>query len=81
MAALVKSLVEERILKTESPFFIGNLVTYHGKVVLVTGNGSAKEYFAGVVIGGSDNIGIPSDAFIRHYWKQFEGKVTLEATR
>ena len=75
---MVKSLVEPKILPDEDPLFGGNLVTYNGKVVLVTGDGSSGEYFAGVTVGGQ-HIGAASDGFIRKYWSQFLGKVTLEA--
>lgn len=79
MSVKVSSLVEEKIIPTEDPFFPGNLVTYNGKVVLVTGEGSSREYFSGTVVGRV-NIGLVSDGFIRHYWTQYLGKVTLEAT-
>lgn len=76
----VKAVVNSKPNGKADPIYKGNLVIYNGKVVLVTGDGSSSEYFAGTIVGGTPNIGTTSDGFIRDYWKQFLGTVTLEAT-
>lgn len=66
-------------VKHEDPFFNGNVVSNNGgdMVILVIGNSElGSQYFSGVRIAGGTTY--PSETWLRHMFKQFVGKVTIE---
>lgn len=75
----IKIQVESEVPKKEPIFFRGNLVEgSNGNVVLVTGC-AGTEHFSGIRL--SDSNFTQSDSWVQDYFKQFTGKITLEASK
>lgn len=75
--------IEQDLNSNKDIFYKGNIVTNRSIIVLISENNNSEDTFTGTIIGDIDdvtlyNFGANHTFFIKKYFKQFKGKITIE---